>query len=185
MGVDSGDINNDGLSDIITLDMLPEDNKRQKLIYAPDNFELYNNMVSNGFHHQSMRNMLQVNNGNNTYSEIGQLAGISSTDWSWAAIIADYNNDGYQDLYVSNGYFRDMIQRFYEILCWWENEFLEGDSDENMFTILQEVESTPLQNYFFINNKNLTFSNRTFEDGFEGVDFHMVQFMLIWTMMEI
>ena len=172
MGVDSGDINNDGLSDIITLDMLPEDNKRQKLIYAPDNFELYNNMVSNGFHHQSMRNMLQVNNGNNTYSEIGQLAGISSTDWSWAAIIADYNNDGYQDLYVSNGYYRDMINRdFMKFYVDERMKYLDGDSDENMFTILQEVESTPLQNYFFLNNKNLTFSNRTFEDGFEGVDF--------------
>ena len=172
MGVDAGDINNDGLSDIITLDMLPEDNKRQKLIYAPDNFELYNNMVSNGFHHQSMRNMLQLNNGNDSFSEIGQLAGISSTDWSWAAIIADYNNDGYQDLYVSNGYYRDMINRdFMKFYVDERMKYLDGDSDENMFTILQEVESTPLQNYFFLNNKNLTFQNRTIIEGFEGADF--------------
>jgi len=172
MGVDAGDINNDGLSDIVTLDMLPEDNKRQKLIYAPDNFELYNNMVSNGFHHQSMRNMLQLNNGNNSFSEIGQLAGISSTDWSWSAIIADYNNDGYQDLYVSNGYYRDMINRdFMKFYVDERMKYLDGDSDENMFTILQEVESTPLQNYFFLNNKDLTFDNRTDKDGFNGEDF--------------
>ena len=111
MGVDAGDINNDGLMDLVTLDMLPEDNYRQKLLFAPDNFELYNNMVDNGFHYQSMRNMLQLNNGDGTFSEIGQLAGISSTDWSWAPLLADFNNDGFLDLYITNGYGRDMINR--------------------------------------------------------------------------
>ena len=172
MGVDAGDINNDGHSDLISLDMLPEDNKRQKLLFSPDNFELYNNMVENGFHHQSMRNMLQLNNANGTFSDVGQLAGISATDWSWAPLLADFNNDGYLDLYITNGYGRDMINR--DVMKFYINErlkFIEGKSDKKMFEVLKEVTSTPLQNYFFINNGDLTFENRTDQDGFKGKDF--------------
>ena len=172
MGVDAGDINNDGHSDLISLDMLPEDNKRQKLLFSPDNFELYNNMVENGFHHQSMRNMLQLNNANGTFSDIGQFAGISATDWSWAPLLADFNNDGYLDLYITNGYGRDMINR--DVMKFYINErlkFIEGKSDKKMFEVLKEVTSTPLQNYFFINNGDLSFENRTDQDGFKGKDF--------------
>ena len=100
MGNDVGDINNDGLSDIITLDMLPEDNYRQKLLLSPDNYAKFNLNVRTGFHYQYMRNMFQLNNGDGTFSEVGQLAGISNTDWSWAALLADYNNDGWKDLYT-------------------------------------------------------------------------------------
>ena len=107
MGNNIADINNDGLVDIFTLDMLPEDNRRQKLLLAPDNYEKFDLSLRSGFHYQYMRNMLQLNNGNGTYSEIGQLAGISNTDWSWSALLADFDNDGWKDLYVTNGYFRD------------------------------------------------------------------------------
>ena len=138
MGVDIADINNDGLVDIFTLDMLPEDNRRQKLLYAPDNYELYNNTLSNGFYHQLMRNMLQLNNGNGTFSEIGQLAGISNTDWSWAALFADFNHDGTKDLFVTNGYGRDMINR--DFMKFYANErlkYLRDEPSENMFRMLQ------------------------------------------------
>ncbi len=111
MGADVADVNNDGWMDVFTLDMLPADNRRQKLLYAPDNYELYNNQVDNGFHHQLMRNMLQLNNGNNSFSETGQLSGVSNTDWSWSSLLADFDNDGYKDLFVTNGYGRDMINR--------------------------------------------------------------------------
>ncbi|HTE29562.1 MAG TPA: VCBS repeat-containing protein [Chryseolinea sp.] len=107
MGNNVSDINNDGLPDIFTLDMLPEDNHRQKLLFAPDNYEKFNLSLSNGFYYQYMRNMLQLNNGDGTFSEIGQLAGISNTDWSWAPLFADFDNDGWKDLYVTNGYLRD------------------------------------------------------------------------------
>jgi len=172
MGVDAGDINNDGFLDLITLDMLPEDNKRQKLLFAPDNFELYNNMVENGFHHQSMRNMLQLNNGNGTFSDIGQLSGISNTDWSWSPLLADFNNDGLVDLYVTNGYGRDMISR--DVMKFYIDErvkYIEGDSDQKMFEALQGIQSTPLQNYFYLNKGNLKFENMTQDAGFQGVDF--------------
>ena len=83
MGCDVSDINNDALPDIFTLDMLPEDNERQKLLYGPDNYEHYALMVMNGFYFQNMRNMLHLNNGEGTFSEIGQFSGVSNTDWSW------------------------------------------------------------------------------------------------------
>lgn len=111
MGCDVSDINNDALPDIFTLDMLPADNERQKLLYGPDNYEHFALMVLNGFYFQNMRNMLHLNNGDGTYSEIGQFAGISNTDWSWAPLFADYDNDGLKDLFVTNGYYRDYTNR--------------------------------------------------------------------------
>src|SRR6266487_27738 len=97
MGIDIADFNNDGLPDICTLDMLPEDNKRQKLLFGPNDYDKFNMFVKTGLHYQYMRNMLQLNNGNGSYSEIGQLAGISNTDWSWAPLIADYDNDVFRN----------------------------------------------------------------------------------------
>jgi hypothetical protein len=172
MGLDIADINNDGWMDIFTLDMLPRDNERQKLLYAPDNFELYNNMVDNGFHHQLMRNMLHLNNGNGTFSEIGQYAGISNTDWSWAALFADYNNDGFKDLFVTNGYGRDMINRdFMKFYADERLKHLQGKTDDKMFGMLQSIRSTPLQNYIFENTGGTRFADRTVEWGLEGRDF--------------
>lgn len=172
MGVDTGDINNDGFIDLVTLDMLPEDNRRQKLLYAPDNFEVYNNMVTNGFHHQTMRNMLQLNNGDGTFSDIGQFAGISATDWSWAPLLADFNNDGLLDLYITNGYGRDMINR--DVMKFYIDERLkyeEGKSDDKMLEALQGIPSTSLQNYLFINQGDNIFKNETDISGLKGFDF--------------
>ncbi len=107
MGSEVADINNDGRTDIFTVDMLPEDNRRQKLLFGPENYERYGLMVMNGFYLQNMRNMLHLSNGDGTYSEIAQYAGISATDWSWAPLFADYDNDGWKDLFVTNGYYRD------------------------------------------------------------------------------
>ena len=172
MGVDIADINNDGFPDIFTLDMLPQDNKRQKLLYAPDNYELYKNTLQNGFYHQLMRNMLQLNNGNGTFSEIGQLSGVSNTDWSWAALLADFTNDGYKDLFVTNGYGRDMINM--DFMKFYANErlkFNRGETSSRMFQMLSGIKSTPLHNYFFENNGNLQFTDRSLEWGFDVPDF--------------
>ena len=172
MGIDIADINNDGLNDILTLDMLPEDNKRQKLLYAPDNYELYNNTVNNGFYHQLMRNMLQLNNGDGTFSEIGQLAGISNTDWSWSALLTDFNNDGKKDLFVSNGYGRDMTNR--DFVKFYANErlkHLQGKTDKRMFDMLTGIQSTPLHNYIFENQGNLKFKDQSTNWGFDELNF--------------
>jgi len=172
MGVDVADINNDGRADIYTLDMLPEDNRRQKLLYAPDNYELYNNTLQNGFYHQLMRNMLQVNNGDGTFSEIGQVARVSNTDWSWSALLADYNNDGLKDLFVTNGYGRDMINR--DFMKFYANErmkHIQGTTDDKMFGMLQTITSTPLHNYLFENVDGLRFRDRSIEWGFDEYGF--------------
>ena len=172
MGIDIADINNDGLNDILTLDMLPEDNKRQKLLYAPDNYELYNNTVNNGFYHQLMRNMLQLNNGDGTFSEIGQLAGISSTDWSWSALLTDFNNDGKKDLFVSNGYGRDMTNR--DFVKFYANErlkHLQGKTDKRMFDMLTGIQTTPLHNYIFENQGNLKFKDQSTNWGFDELNY--------------
>ncbi len=112
MGVDAGDMNNDGRMDLVTLDMMPESNERQKIILANESIDKFLTLERNGFYHQNVRNMLQVNAGLDDkeimhFAEAGQLAGISNTDWSWAPLFFDYNNDGLNDLFITTGYAKD------------------------------------------------------------------------------
>jgi hypothetical protein len=168
MGCDVADINNDGWSDVFTLDMLPEDNRRQKLLYMSDNYELYNNQVQNGFYHQLMRNMLQLNNGNGTFSEIGQLSGVYCTDWSWSSLFADFNNDGNKDLFITNGYGRDMTNRdFVKFYASERLKYLRGQPSDNMFAVLQSIPVTPIHDYLYLNNGNLQFSDASQPAGFD------------------
>jgi len=108
MGNDVADIDNDGFTDVITVDMLPEDLKRRKLMSGANSYDIFQIALRYGYGHQYMRNMLQHNNGDGTYSEIGQFAGIDKTDWSWAPLLADFDNDGFNDLYITNGFGTDI-----------------------------------------------------------------------------
>lgn len=167
MGNDIADINNDGLTDIFTLDMLPEDNKRQKLLLAPDNYEKFDLNLRSGFHYQYMRNMLQLNNGNGTFSEVGQLSGISNTDWSWAPLFADYDNDGDKDLFVTNGYFRDYTNL--DFINYMENYVQSKGRLQrtDVLNIIEQMPSSNLTNYIFSNTNGIDFTNVT--DAF-GMD---------------
>ncbi len=172
MGCDVSDINNDEWPDIFTLDMLPEDNERQKLLYGPENYEHYALMVLNGFYFQNMRNMLHLNNGDGTYSEIGQLAGISKTDWSWAPLFADYDNDGLKDLFITNGYYRDYTNR--DFLKYKGDYYFEkGKAKEkaDTFHLVSTMTSTPVHNYLYKNKGDLTFIDKSAVWGFKERNF--------------
>ncbi len=167
MGSDIADINNDALPDILSLDMLPEDNRRQKLLYGPDTYEKYQSMLRNGFYHQIMRNMLHLNNGDGTYSEIGQLAGISNTDWSWAPLWIDVDNDGWKDLFVSNGYLRDYTNR--DFVAYYADQRIKesrGLKSDALMDIIAKMESTQTPNYLFHNQGGLAFSDQSSGWGF-------------------
>ncbi|THU42018.1 RNA-binding protein [Niastella caeni] len=170
MGVDIADFNNDALPDIITLDMLPEDNRRQKLLQLQENYESFALMVNQGLNPQYMRNMLHLNNGitpvpggkgEATFSEIGQLAGVSNTDWSWCPLLADYDNDGYKDLFVTNGYLRDYTNK--DFLRYWGDYKVKKAMDREpvlLMDLIRAMPSTALPNYIYKNNRNCTFTNQ-------------------------
>lgn len=122
-----------------------------------------------------MRNMLQLNNGNGTFSEIGQLSGVFCTDWSWASLLMDFNNDGYKDIFITNGYGRDMSNR--DFVKFYANErmkYLRGEKSDNMFRLLQNIPVTPVHDYLYLNNGNaagdgtgLQFSDVSLSAGFD------------------
>lgn len=167
MGNDIADVNNDGRPDILTLDMLPEDNHRQKLLLAPDNYNKFDLNVRSGFYYQNMRNMLQLNNGDGTFSEIGQLAGISSTDWSWSALFADFNDDGYKDLHITNGYKRDYTNLDF---INYMDDYVKTKGRlvrEDVMQIIEQMPASNISNYIFEGTGGIAFKNKTLEWGLE------------------
>ncbi|GHB60125.1 VCBS repeat-containing protein [Persicitalea jodogahamensis] len=162
MGSDVADINNDARPDILTLDMLPEGNRRQKLLMAPDNYQKFDLNVRLGFNHQYMRNMLQINDGNGQFQEIGQLAGLSNTDWSWSALFADFDNDGWKDLHITNGYLRDYTNMdFLKHMSDYAQNQSQGLKRADVLELVYQIPSSNLTNYAFRNGRDLQFENTT------------------------
>jgi enediyne biosynthesis protein E4 len=159
MGNDVADINNDGLADIMTTDMLPEDNKRQKLLFADDNYELFDLRERTGLHAQYMRNMLHINNGDGTFSEAAQLAGISNTDWTWAPLFADYDNDGWKDLFVTNGFVHDYTNMDFEkYMMDYVREKRGNVQRSDLLEMVKHMPSSNMVNYIFKNDRGLRFT---------------------------
>jgi hypothetical protein len=168
MGNDIADLNNDGLMDIFTLDMLPEDNKRQKLLMAPDNYEKFEFGLKMGFHHQYMRNMLHLNHGNGSFSETGQMSGVSNTDWSWAALLADFDNDGLKDLFITNGYARDYTnQDFLKYMADYLKNNKNGLRRDNILDLVHQMPSSDLTNYIYKNTNGWIFEEKIKAWGLE------------------
>jgi enediyne biosynthesis protein E4 len=180
MGLDIADINNNGLLDIFVTDMLPEDDYRLKTTAAFEGWDVYQAKLRNDYHHQYMRNMLHLNNGNGTFSDIGHLAGVAATDWSWSALIADFDLDGYKDIHVTNGMPRDMTSQDY-IAFLANDETMRSATSGGRVDFLgltEAMPSTPLPNYAFRNDgrsaggtKAVSFSNVSAEWGLNTAGF--------------
>lgn len=174
MGSDIADLNNDGLQEIVVLDMLPEDNHRQKLLKGPDEYDRYMLAVDSGYHHQYMRNTLQLNrgfapDGLPRFSEIGQLAGISNTDWSWAVLAADFDNDGLRDIFAGNGYLRDFNNMdFMKYTASVYEAARNAKAQVDYVKLIQNLPSTELANYVFKNEDGVRYTNVTEAWGFKS-----------------
>jgi hypothetical protein len=160
MGSDVMDINNDGWYDIFTTDMLPEGDYRLKTTTKFDDYDVHNAKLKNDFHHQFTSNCLQLNNQDGTYSEIAQYAGIDATDWSWGALGFDFDNDGWKDIFVSNGISKNLTDQ--DFLDYFGSEEVMNQVRGQGFNyqeFLKKMSSTPISNYGFINQHDLTFRN--------------------------
>lgn len=186
MGVDAADINNDLLPDIASLDMLPENSQRKKMMANSTTQEKFDMALRVGYENSYVRNMLQLNNGNRSindqpvpfYSEIGELAGVFETDWSWSVLMADYDNDGWKDIHITNGLARDVTNNDYLAFRNIQNQtstYTFGDkkavkalSEQNFKKLrnaLDEYGEVKMDNYLFHNNGNLTFSDISAQSG--------------------
>lgn len=176
MGNDVADFNNDGLPDIFTLDMLPEDNYRKKMIIPSANYDMFRQLLDKGYEPQYTRNALQLNNGFSfgenrsevTFSDIAFLSGVSSTDWSWAPLFADFDNDGDKDLMITNGFYRDFgDQDFIHYQAGLNNSMGSDDAKRaQKLKAIKALANIPLEAYLFENNGDLTFTKRSAEWGF-------------------
>jgi len=164
MGNDVADFNNDGFTDIIAVDMASEDHVRSKRNMGGMSTKNFWEIVDIGFHHQYMFNTLQMNNGNGTFSDIGQLAGVSKTDWSWAPLFADFDNDGLKDLFISNGYRRDARDNDYSNLY---NYKKANGEDVDFKEGLELMPVSSIKNYMYKNEGDLKFTKVTDEWGLE------------------
>jgi hypothetical protein len=173
MGLDMADINNDGWLDIYVTDMLPEDEQRLKTMGSFEGWDVYQAKVKNDYHHQFTRNMLQLNNANGTFSEIGQLAGVAKTDWSWSALIADFDLDGNKDIHITNGMAKDVTSQDY--IAFLANDQTRANSTRDKkvdyLALVNAMSSTKIPNYAFRNRGDLTFSNESAKWGLDTRSF--------------
>ena len=164
MGNDIADINNDGYSDIISMDMLPEDLKTYKTSGLEYNYQIYQNYLKNGYNPQFMQNTLHISNGENMrFSEVAFSSGIASTEWSWSPLIADFDNDSFKDIYITNGILgatNDM-----DFISFIANEDIQNKINKGMepqdLDFINKLPKKKIQNYFFKNEGNGTFNNVT------------------------
>jgi len=161
MGADIADINNDAFPEIFVTEMTPEGNSRLKTKVLFESWERYQMKQAAGYHHQFARNVLQLNNQNGSFSEIGRLSGVSTTDWSWGALIMDLDNDGWKDIFVANGIYKDLLDRDY--LDFYSDpsvmRSMIKSQEKAILGIIDVIPSVRVPNYAFHNNSDLTFTN--------------------------
>lgn len=167
MGIDMADINNDGHADIFVTDMLPDSEERTKSVMEFEGYNVFKLKQSKDFFQQYIHNTLQLNNGNNSFSEIAHFSGVESTDWSWAGLIFDMDNDGNRDIYVTNGINHDLTDL--DFVDFFANEIIQNmaltGKKEAIDSIIDKMPVTKLANYAFRNTGNLKFKNAAREWG--------------------
>lgn len=173
MGVDFADFNNDAFPDLIAMDMLPEDPFILKASAAEDNYDLFDFKLRYGYNYQYTRNALQLNNQNGTFSEIGLFGGVSSTDWSWSALFADFDLDGQKDIFISNGILRrsndmDYINFISEDSIQMQ---LKEELKEGHLTLIEKMPKIKLPNFLYHNNGDSTFSNMAIDWGLDKISY--------------
>ncbi|NOT73312.1 MAG: VCBS repeat-containing protein [Cyclobacteriaceae bacterium] len=161
MGADLADVNNDAFPDLFVTEMLPNENSRIKTVTTFDNWNRYQYGVTNDYFHQFTRNMLQVSNQGQSFSEIGRFAGVEATDWSWGALMFDADNDGLKDIFVANGIYQDLTNQ--DFLSYASSEefvkmIVSGDKVDYR-KLIDVMPSNPIPNHFFRNKGNLGFEN--------------------------
>ncbi len=173
MGADMADLNNDGKPEVFVTDMLPEGDERLKNTSDFERFDVYQLKQRKDFYHQYMQNTLQLNNGDNTFSEIAFYSGVGNTDWSWGALLFDMDNDGYRDIYVCNGIYHDLTNQ--DFMDFFAAEIYQKMAISGVKTsqdsIINKMPSVPILNYAFRNNQDLTFSDKTKDFGFTEPSF--------------
>jgi hypothetical protein len=173
MGGDMADINNDHYPEIFTTDMVPEHNDRVKTKTTFDSWASYKSNVDNGYHHQFTRNMLQLNNTDGTFSEIGRLAGVHSTDWSWGSLMTDLDNDGLKDIFVANGIYKDLTDQDY--IQYFSNRDMAmsiiSGKNVNYRALIDAIPSVKIPSYAFKNLGNYKFKNMASEWGLDNPGF--------------
>ncbi|MFD2573412.1 VCBS repeat-containing protein [Spirosoma soli] len=173
MGADMADINNDGYAEIFTTEMLPRDERRLKTTTSFESHYVANLKRQKGFYKQLQQNCLQLNNQDGTFSEIAYYADVAASDWSWGALLFDADNDGYNDIYVCNGIYHDVIDQ--DFIDFFANELaqkmvLSGEKQQ-FDEIVKNMPSNPIPNNFFHNRKDLTFDERGKEFGLDQPSF--------------
>lgn len=173
MGADMADINNDGYPEIFVTEMLPESDYRRKTTTMFENYNIYQLKQDRDFYHQYMQNTLQFNNKNQTFSEIAYYADVAASDWSWGALMFDADNDGYRDIYVCNGVYRDVTDQ--DFINFFANDVMQKmaltGKKEDMQKIVDAMPSIPQINKLFVNDKNLKFKDLGEEWGFDKASF--------------
>lgn len=173
MGSDAADINHDGYPEIFVTEMLPEPDARVKTVTTFENWDKYQYAVKNGYYHQFTRNMFQLNNGDGSFSEIGRFAGVEATDWSWAALMADLDQNGTTDLFVANGIYQDLTNQDYIQFASSEEmvrEMTRGE-DVDYQSLIDLIPSTPISNYAFSGGEDLHFKNMAADWGLDEPGF--------------
>jgi enediyne biosynthesis protein E4 len=177
MGNDVADYNNDGLPDIMVVDMLPPDNKRWKLTMKGNNYDEFQQNMADGYEPQYVRNTLQLNNGDGSFSEIGMLAGVHATEWSWAPLFVDLDNDGWKDLYITNGFRQDInnldfVNYGYNV---YGKKLNASGSPEQVrkerLELLNKLPSIKVHNYLYQNERNLQYKDVSLEWGMSDEGF--------------